>query len=223
MSAPILTEGYNVFHIKWAPVLTAGQLAAAANPQAANQPEAMPWFLYDTQAVTSTVTTSLSFFTAVNADKTLSNMESSGQLPDPQYFIIHYVTCDILDPPIANAGHAASALGPVNDIDVLLKTQRATFTFSMSNKQYGPFPLTLCHGTGGATGNGTATYTAEASVWYGNNGIVGSGGFPFLGSLVIPPKVGFNVTVNFAAAPTITTSPLNVRLGLAGVLYRRVL
>ncbi len=211
-----------MFHIKWAPVLTAAQLAQAANPSSAGQPEALPWFLYDTQLITSATTTSATFFQTVQTDPTMGNMESAGQLPDPQYFILHYVTCDILDPPIANAGHAASALGPVNDIDVLLKTQRATFTFQMSNKTYGPFPLTLCHGTGGATGNGTATYTAEASIWYGNNGIVGSGGFPFLGSIVIPPKVGFKFTVNFAAAPTLSGN-INMRLGLAGVLYRRVL
>jgi hypothetical protein len=211
-----------MFHIKWAPVLTAGQLAAAANPQSAGQPEAMPWFLYDTQIITSSATTQLSFFQQVQTDKTMGNMESAGQLPDPQYFIIHYITCDILNSPIATAGHTAAALGPVNDIDVLLKTQRATFTFNMSNKNYGPFPLTLCHGTGGATGNGTATYTAEASVWHGNNGVIGSGGFPFLGSLVIPPKVGFSIGVNFAAAPTLSGN-LNMRIGMAGVLYRRVL
>lgn len=211
-----------MFHIKWAPLLTAAQLAAAANPSTPGQPEAMPWFLYDTQTITSGTTTSLSFFQTVQTDKTLGNMESAGQLPDPQYFIVHYVTCDILDPPVANAGHAASALGPVNDIDLILKQQRATFTFAMSNKNYGPFPLTLCHGTGGATGNGTATYTAEASIWYGNNGIIGSGGFPFLGSLVIPPKVGFSLSVNMAAAPTLSGN-ISVRIGLAGVLYRRVL
>lgn len=211
-----------MFHIKWAPVLTAAQLAAAASPSSAGQPEALPWFLYDTQLITSAATTEASFFQTVQVDKTMGNMESAGQLPDPQYFIIHYVTCDILDPPIANAGHAATALGPVNDIDVLLKTQRATFTFNMSNKTYGPFPLTLCHGTGGATGNGTATYTAEASIWYGNNGIIGSGGFPFLGSLVIPPKVGFSINVKFAAAPTLSGN-INMRIGMAGVLYRRVL
>jgi hypothetical protein len=211
-----------MFQIRWEPVLTTGQLVNKANPQAANQPEAMPWFLYDTQLITSGTTSTLSFFTAVNADKTLSNMEQSGALADPQYFVLHYVTCDILDPPVANAGHAATALGPVNDIDIILKTQRATFTFNMSNKIYGPFPLSLCHSTGGATGAGTATYTAEASIWYGNNGIPGSGGFPFLGSITIPPKVGFNVTVNMAAEPTLSGN-INVRLGLAGVLYRRVL
>lgn len=211
-----------MFHIKWAPILTAAQLIAASNPQTPGQPEAMPWFLYDTQALTTAVTTSLQFFQTVQTDKTLGNMESAGQLPDPQYFIIHYVTCDILDPPIAAAGVTGTALGPVNDIEQILKVQRATFQVNISNKIYGPFPLTLCHATGGATGNGIATETSPLSVWYGNNGIVGSGGFPFLGSLVLPPKVGFTVSVNLAAAATLATSPLNVRMGLAGVLYRRV-
>lgn len=211
-----------MFHIKWAPVLTAGQLVAAANPQNAGQPEALPWFLYDTQLITSGTTASLTFFQTVQTDKTMGNMESAGQLPDPQYFIVHYVTCDILDPPIASAAGTAADLGPINDIDIILKTQRAVWTFTMSNKTYGPFPLTLCHGTGGATGVAVATETAPKAVASGNNGIVGSGGFPVLGALVIPPKVGFNIKVDMAAAPTLSGN-LNVRLGLAGVLYRRVL
>lgn len=211
-----------MFHIKWAPVLTAAQLALAANPQSAGQPEAMPWFLYDTQLITSGTTSSLSFFQTVQTDKTMGNMESAGQLPDPQYFILHYVTCDILDPPIASAAGTAADLGPINDIDIILKTQRATFTLGMSNKNYGPFPLSLCHSTGGGTGVAVATETAPKAVAAGNNGIPGSGGFPFLGSIVIPPKVGFSLTVNMAAAPTLSGN-INVRIGFAGVLYRRVL
>jgi hypothetical protein len=211
-----------MFHIKWAPILTAAQLIGASNPQTPGQPEAMPWFLYDTQPFTTAVTTSAQFFQTVQGDKTLGNMESAGQLPDPQYFILHYVTCDILDPPTASALLTGQALGPVADIDAILKSQRATFQLTISNKVYGPFPLTLCHATGGATGNGTATQAAPLSMWYGNNGIVGSGGFPFLGSIVLPPKVGFTLSVNLAAAATLNTSPLNIRMGMAGVLYRRV-
>lgn len=211
-----------MFNIKWAPMLTSGQLAAAANPQLANQPEAIPWILYDTQNYVSATTTSLSFFAATNNDKTMSNMESSGQLPDPQYLVCHYVTCDILALPQGTAGHAAAAAGPMNDIDLLLKNGRATFTLQMSNKNYGPFPLAACHSLGGATGTGWGTLTAEANVAVGNNGIPGSGGFPFLGAIVIPPKVGFGVTLNFAAAQTLSGNT-NIRIGLAGVLYRRVL
>lgn len=211
-----------MFHIKWAPVLNAQELQQAANPAAANQPEAIPWFLYDTQTYTSGTTTSLTFFQTVQTDKTLGNMESAGQLPDPQYFIIHYVTCDILDAPVSTTSTAAAALGPVNDIELLLKTGRGIFTFQISNKNYGPFPLTLCQSTGGATGFGTATFTASQSAWYGNNGIPGSGGFPFLGAIVIPPKVGFSITCQWTSAQTLSGNQ-SIRLGLAGVLYRRVI
>lgn len=208
-----------MFNIKWAPVMTSGELAAAANPASAGQPEAIPWFLYDTQNYVDNSTTRLQFFQTVQTDRTLGNMEAAGQLPDPQYFIIHYVTCDILRVPTTAAGGQD---GAINDLELLLKSGRAIWTFNMSNKSYGPFPLTLCHSTGGTTGQGWGTFTAEESIQYANNGIPGSGGFPFLGALVIPPKVGFNVTLELAAAVNISAD-VYIRLGLAGVLYRRVL
>lgn len=210
-----------MFQIKWAPVLTAGQLAAASNPQSANQPEALPWVLYDTQAFTTAATTTQTYFQNVSADKTLCNMESAGQLPDPQYFIMHYITCDILA--IPSVSNTATIVGAYDDIDRFLKQGRATFTFQMSNKFYGPFPLTLCHSTGGATGMGWGTSAASNNFQVANNGVPGSGGFPVLGAQVIPPKVGFSIKVELAAAVTLNVSPLNVRIGMAGVLYRRVL
>lgn len=208
-----------MFTIRWAPTLSSGQLAAAANPQLANQPEAIPWILYDTQTYTDNSTTTLSFFSATNTDKTLSNMESSGQLPDPQYMVIHFVTCDFLGTPTTAAGGVA---GVLNDTELLLKGGRGTFTFTMSNKNYGPFPLMACHSLGGATGVGYGTFTAEESIQQANVGIPGSGGFPFMGALVVPPKVGFGVTLNWSAAQD-TTADVRIRIGLAGVLYRRVL
>lgn len=212
-----------MFILKWAPVLTSAQLLQAANPQSASQPEAIPWILYDSQTYTSAATTTLSLFAAVNADKTLSNMESSGQLPDPQFHVVHYVTCDMLIVPAAVAGHTGAAAGVLSDIDLLLKgTGRGTFTFVMSNKNYGPFPLMACHSLGGATGVMAGTLTAEAMISQGNNGIPGGGGFPFLGSLVIPPKVGFGVTLNWATAQTMGGGNPIIRIGLPGILYRRV-
>lgn len=208
-----------MFRLPWLPILTAAQLAAAANPSTAGQPEAIPWFLYDTQTWTDNATVRSTFFGAANNDKTLSNMESGGQLPDPQYMIVHYITCDLLRLPTTAAGGVDGAL---NDIELFLKGGRATFTFQMSNKAYGPFPLSLCHSTGGATGIGYGTFTAEESIQQSNNGIPGSGGFPFGGALVIPPKVGFSVVVETAAAVNMTAD-LSIRMGIAGVLYRRVL
>jgi hypothetical protein len=151
-------------------------------------------------------------------------MEGPGQLPDPQYLVVHYVACDILQIPTATA-LANEPNGGLADIENILKTARATFEFNMSNKRYGPFSLTMCHSTGGATFSGYGYGTAANGTSSGvvNNGIPGSGGYPFSGALVIPPKIGFDVTVRFGTAVTLVTTPLNIRVSLVGALYRRVL
>lgn len=209
--------------IPWQPALTKGQLDLLSNPSSANQPEVVPWALYDTQTIANAAAGPFTFFTALNTDKTLCNMEGPGQLTDPQYFVVHYVAADLLQIPTATALANEPNQGAAN-IENILKTVRATFTFNMSNKRYGPFPLTMCHSTGGTTGfgygYGTAANGTSAAVV--NNGNPGSGGFPFCGSLIIPPKVGFDITVGLSAAATLSAS-LNLRITMVGALYRRVL
>lgn len=209
--------------IPWQPALSKSDLDSLVSPSMPNQPEVVPWQLYDTQAVTTAVTTPLTYFVTQNTDKTMSNMEGPGQLPDPQYFIVYYVACDILQVPVATAlaGEPNAAWA---NIESILKTARSTFTFNMSNKRYGPFSLTMCHATGGTTGAGYGYGTAASgtSAALANNGVPGYGGFPFSGALVIPPKTGFDVTVNFGAAPTLVGGPINMRLSLVGSLYRKV-
>lgn len=210
--------------IPWQPALRKDQLALLSDPTSAGQPEVIPWALYDTASVATGATGPFVFFQASNVDKTLSNMEGPGQLPDPQYFILHYVAADILQIPIATA-LASEPNSAAANIENILKTVRATFTFNMSNKRYGPFPLTMCHSTGGTTGfgygYGTAANGTSAAVV--NNGVPGVGGFPFCGSVIIPPKIGFDITVNVSAATTIVSGPINLRIVMVGALYRRVL
>lgn len=208
-----------MFRIPWAPPLTKAQLQAIADPQTAGQPEVVPWIMYDTQTFTSASTVSLTFFQTVQTDRTLGNMQSQGQLPDPQYLVIHYVTCDILNQVSSSAGVIA---GAANDVELLMKVGRPVFTLTMSDKIYGPFPLRACHSLGGATGIINGTYTAPIDLQQANNGIPGSGGYPFCGAVVIPPKVGFKLTVDWSAAQTLTGNA-NIQIGLAGALYRRVL
>jgi hypothetical protein len=210
--------------IPWSPPMTRDDLEAIVNPQQANQPEVVPWQLFDTQPCPTASAAPLVFFGAQNNDKTLCNMEGPGQLPDPQYFQAFYLSCDILQVPVSTiiGGEPNAALANVENI---LKTARATFTLNMSNKRYGPFSLTMAHSTGGATGSGYGYGTAAvgASAFLVNNGVPGSGGFPFSGAVVIPPKTGFDVTVNFGVATTLVGGPINIRLSLVGNLYRRVL
>jgi len=200
---------------------TRAQLAAIANPESANQPEALPWVLYDTVAWTTASTTSGTYFGTVQSDKTLGNMEGPGQLPDPQYFEIAYWGCDFLDPVLTAAAPAATT-GPIIDIGNFLFGGRATWTFNISNKRVGPFPLTFMHASGGPTGFGYTISGTTNRVEYGNNGVF-DGGFCVEEAIVIPPKLGFDVTIALAASVTLSTSPLNVRAWMAGVLHRRVL
>jgi hypothetical protein len=199
---------------------TRGVLARDANPQSAAQPEALPWVLYDTQAWTTAVTTNQTYFTAIQNDKTLGNMEGPGQLPDPQYFEVHYIGCDFLVP--GQFLVAAAATGPMTDIIQFLFTQRGTFEFNISNKRVGPFPLSFLHASGGVTGYFASNSATVGKLEYANNGVF-DGGFCVGGSILIPPKVSFDITLRLAAAPTLTNTPLNVRVWQAGALYRRVL
>lgn len=208
------------FRIKIRPK-TRQQLALLANPEAANQPEALPWVLYDTQSWTTGVTAVASYFGTVPGDKTLGNMEGPGQLPDPQYFEIAYWGCDFLLSP--NSVASVAVAGPLNDIAAFLFAQRGTWEFNISNKRIGPFPLSFFHASGGPTGFLAITNAAAAQKnEYANNGIF-DGGFCVEYAIIIPPKLGFDVTLRTAAAPTLQTSPLNVRVWQAGVLHRRVL
>jgi hypothetical protein len=217
--ASMLTAG---IFFPWSPAKSAQDLQNIAFPELASQPEVTPHCLFDTQALANAATGPLVFFQNTNNDKTMCNMESAGQLPDPQYFEIYYVICDILQVPTATtlANEPNQALANVENI---LKTNRATFVFTLSNKNYGVEPLTFCHASGGATfsgyGYGTAANGTSAGVV--NNGIPGTGGFPYNGALVIPPKNAFSLVVNLAAAVTLSAT-VNIRMGLVGNWYRRV-
>lgn len=199
---------------------TRGALVREAQPTSAQQPEALPWILYDTQPWTTAVTTTQTYFTTIQNDKTLGNMEGPGQLPDPQFFEVHYIGCDFLLPEQFLA--AAAATGPMTDIIQFLWTQRGTFEFNVSNKRMGPFPLSFLHASGGVTGYFATNSATTGKLEYANNGVF-DGGFCVGGAVLIPPKVSFDITVRLAAAPTLTNTPLNVRIWQAGALYRRVL
>ncbi len=207
----------------WNPPLTRAALDEMANPTFPNQPEVVPWQLFDTAAIATASAGPFVLFQASNVDKTLSNMEGPGQLPDPQYLIVDYAACDFLIVPVATV-IANEPNGAWADLANLQHTCRMTFTLNMSNKRYGPFSITMTASTGGPTGAGYGWGTAAAgnSVALVLSGRPGTGGFPFCGSVVIPPKIGFDITLNLGVACTLAATR-NVRFSLVGPLYRRVL
>lgn len=204
------------------PVLSRAQLEQMARPSSGGNNEVIPHVLYDTQSITTAVTTQATYFQALQTDKTLGNVPGPGQLPDPYFFIVQYVAADFL---IIPATGTKSAFTPWSDLAEILVTQRATFTATINDKIYGPYPLVTCHALGGVNAFGViegATADPGAGVFNVNNGAPGSGGFYVGGAWTIEPKVGYSVQVNLAAAPTLTAGPVRLRMSLVGTLYRAV-
>lgn len=196
------------------------QLNVMANPVEAGQGEAIPHILYDTQLYTSGATTTLTYFSATQTDRTLSNLQAGGQLPDPQWFEIHNLGFDVLADGTTNA--AATELGIYDDIQKLMLVGRPIFTLQLSDKNYGPYPLSFLHTSGGAQGALTGTVAASAVFQFANNSIP-DGGWNWRGAVIIPPKVGFQIGVQFSAAQTLAAGNTQLRFWMAGVLQRRVL
>lgn len=198
---------------------TRAQLDVLCNPASANQPEAIPHVLFDTQAYVDNTTTTLQFFQTVNADKTLSNMESAGQLPEPQYFQVFYCGLDVLLEDSTTSGGIA---GAHDDINKMLRVGHPAVSLTISGKRYiVGVPATFFHTSGGPTGFNAGTWTAEENIVWADNSIP-DGGYCVNGAIVIPPKQAFDVTINWAAAVNITGNQ-NLRFWMAGVLFRRVL
>lgn len=197
-------------------VATRAQLRQMSTPPSGASPEAIWHQFYDTQDYVSATTTTLTFFATPNVDLTLSNMETGGQLSDPQWLSIYDITLDFLS---QNTTQAAGLLGELNDLSLLLKVGRPTWTLTISDKNYGPYSLTVLHGTGGPSGTIDAG-TLAAGIQYANN--MPTPGWNYKGSLIIPPKTSFRIVVNFGAAQTTTLTPLPMRISLFGILSRRV-
>lgn len=198
--------------------LNRAQIQAAATPPSGRAQEAIWHAVYDTQTYTDNSTTRLVFFQSTNSDKTLSNMEASGQFPSPQSFQIHNICVDFITAaPLSTA--AGGVDGDLNDLALLMWAGRPTWTLTISSKQYGPYPLTALHGTGGPTGFGWGTFTAEESLQYARN--EPSPGWNYYGRIIIPEQVSFSLEMNWAAAQNISAD-YRIRCTMFGVLNRRV-
>lgn len=192
-----------------------------ATPPSGNSAEAIWYQLYDTQLFTSATTTAMQFFLSPGVDPTLSNMTQAGTLPAPQTLQVYQITLDLLAiaPVSTNAG-STTVTGVLNDFALLLlgSGQRPTWTLTLSQKAYGPYSLTLLHGTGGPIGFG---WGAEVtSVQYARNDC--TDGWNYYGRVSILTQMQFALQINFAATATLTGNTY-FRTSLFGVLNRRVL
>jgi hypothetical protein len=205
---------------------TRAQLEMLSKPAGANQPEALPHVLFDTHQYLTGATLRLVFFQTVVADKTLSNMEAAGQLPDPQYFQIYNVGVDIMLDVSEDKLGSGSLLSAADDVQLLTIFSHPTLTLTVAGKRLiSGVPLSHFHCSGGVKGFTDGTWTAAAvSVNYLAWGLNShpDGGWHTDGTLFIPPKQAFDVVIEWAGVVATCASPL-IRVWMAGVWSRRVL
>lgn len=203
--------------------LSAQQLAATSTPASGSDLEALPWAFHDTDSAdfaNAATNLNVGFFQVVKNDKTQGNIEQAGTLPSPNWFELYGFCCDILAVPST----AVTVAGALSDIANILKTALAAFQFTLSNKNYGIFPLTLAHATGGETGFLASAIATPGTVQYGNNNMP-DGGWWYDAAIVIPTQQNFvmSILTKNGQALTLTQTPLPVRAVMWGVYHRRVL
>ncbi len=198
---------------------SAEELRKITNPNDASQPEAIPWVYFDTQSIATGGSGPMSFFAVTAADRTISNLEQAGTIPDPFYFEIEAFNLDFFCHPSANALN--TAVGALDDLCSILYDGRATLVFSIAGKEYLRLPATYLHASGGPMATLAGTMTAPNLVSFATNGVQ-DGGFYVGKKIVLPPKQSYQVQLVFGAAVTLSATR-QLRLSMAGVLHRRVL
>lgn len=194
------------------------ELLNTAYPERADQPEAIPYVFFDTITIAAANTlTAFSFFTTVQSDETLGNIEQANTLADPQFFEIVGFHFDILTLPTVNA----AAAGTIDDVAEMLNSRRGLFKFSMNSKSYTKIPLRALHSLGGVSALASGTQAAGSSLSYAQN-YAPDGGFYVGKRIVIPPKQNFKAEILFGTAPTPSVDT-QVVLSMSGVWHRRVL
>lgn len=204
---------------------TFDQLQSEATPKSVEggNMEAVAWTIYDTLTYTSAVTTQATFFTNTRPTPQLSNLSPAGQFPNPQFFRVYSASLDIGVAPLDIGAAAPTAIRDVWRI--LFGSGTAgegmpSWTFTIANKTYGAFPVSMLHGTGGPQGFGFTTAAAAGAEWANNS--FPDGGYSFANSILIPPQQAFQVSMAWDAAQTLVAD-INLRLSLHGTLYRRIL
>ena len=196
---------------------TKAELEKLSKPQAVSggTSEAVAWAFYDTQIYVSGATTNLAFFQAAPANPQRGNLSPPGALGSPQYFEIYGFFFDVLIP-------ADAASTPTLDIQQLIfgsglvNTGAPSFLFTYSSKQYGPWPLSILHGTGGVTGFGNAAAATE----YANNSLP-DGSWYTDGAICLAPNEPFSANITWPVA-LVLTADIDIRVTMAGVLHRKV-
>lgn len=182
------------------------------------QTQIINWMWYDVQTYSSGNTTLLTFFNVVRATKNLGNMELAGALNAGQAFITRAIRVHFRRVPVL--GTAA----PFASTDLALLADNGWLEFNVASKNYGRWPLNALPGGAGISQNAAAA-GAEATdefLVYATHGVPDPRAVYTLSQpLLIDPQINFNVTLNWAAAQTLT-GDVDIQVMLDGELMRPV-
>ena len=178
---------------------------------------------YDTQLFTSGSSgAQLTFFQAINADKTMSNVKGNGgTMPNNYYFEPLTMCMDVLAD--ASLAGASTEVGILDDIQKLLYVGRGIAIISLGPLTFPEIPLSFLHSSGGAVGSLAGTWTAPNAVQVGNNGQQ-DGGYCMANSFIISPMVPFKVVLQFSSTVvTLNSGNVNLRISFDGNWYQPVM
>lgn len=198
------------------------QLRQLTRPRSGQQPESLPWVMYDTQAYAAAGQARLTYYASTAAslnDTTLSNFPT-GTLEQDQFFEIQRVFTSFLAP--LSIATTAAVTGSANDIDILHKTARGILTMQLLGKPIGPFPIDFFGRPGGVQFAGTSegSETAPGRNIIQSGETVMNGGFPMVGASVLQPTTPIRWFADFNA--TAISAQMNIRHAMLGVFHRRV-
>jgi hypothetical protein len=195
------------------------QLDAISTPGSVpgGQAEVSYHVIYDTVEFPAAGIAQQQYFNTARANTQLTNFGGRGQFPEPQYFRPFALMVDPIIVPAATAfvdmhfllfGTGVAGVGS------------PTINLTYANKNYGPWPLSMAHGTGGPTGmSDTTTAVAgnemalnsypDGGIWLGGN------------TVAFAPNQQFEVNIEWDGLTPIAAAS-NIRVSMAGVWYRRV-
>jgi len=206
---------------------TREELASSITPLFASQGEVVPWIWWDTQTYTSGTTTSLDFFQSVQTDKTLGNMQASGQIPAPMYYDLYHLSYYLAIPPtaLAIAATLTPATGALQDMHGLIL---GSVSFQIAQKVYFESKIFMCPAGSGqnpfVSTYGTLTAPQAQAYQITQNGAPDPRARNnFWGGITIPHNQNFLVNSRWSAALTLTGGNPLITTYLDGYLYRRVL
>lgn len=195
--------------------MTFSELKARVTPnKTEGDTRGVPKPLYDTQTYPLAGVDTLTFFTqAAAAGRFLTNMDQAGQLPNPEFFIVQYITLDILGIEPGNVDHLRDVYR------VLYGTGTAGAPYALlryNSQEWGPWNVSSMCSSGGPTG-----FTTRTGVEYANSGIPGQCGIWIGGALTLQPLKAFSLDLRWSA-PAAVTANLQLKVSMHGTHYYQI-